>query len=59
LDIVWFTLFGIGAYLLADRLLDLAERAAGRRFDYRSVYFFVILLSLALSGVWLIGLYTG
>ena len=42
-----FTVLAVVLYLVADRALDAAERRAGRRFEYRSLYFFVILLLLA------------
>jgi multisubunit Na+/H+ antiporter MnhB subunit len=42
-----FTALAVVLYLLADRMLDALERRAGRRFEYRSVYFFVMLLVLA------------
>mgnify|MGYP001138006579 CR=1 FL=1 len=43
-----FTALAVVLYLVADRLLDALERRAGRRFEYRSVVIFVILLLLAL-----------
>lgn len=45
---VYFTVTGILLYLLADRLLVLIERRAGRVFEHRTLLFFVLLLSLAL-----------
>ncbi|NJD33042.1 MAG: hypothetical protein FIB04_14280 [Gammaproteobacteria bacterium] len=42
-----FTALAVVLYLVADRVLDALERRAGRRFEYRSVIFFVILLLLA------------
>jgi predicted nucleic acid-binding Zn ribbon protein len=42
-----FTVLAVVLYLVADRVLDAAERRAGRRFEYRSLYFFLILLLLA------------
>jgi hypothetical protein len=42
-----FTALAVVLYLVADRLLDALERRAGRRFEYRSVVFFAILLLLA------------
>jgi len=47
MQIVLFTLLAVVLYLAADRILDLLERRAGRRFDNRSVIFFAILLVLA------------
>jgi MFS family permease len=45
---VYFTLAAIGLYFLADRLLDLLEHRAGRRFENRSLIFFGLLLGLSL-----------
>jgi hypothetical protein len=45
---VYFTLAAIVLYVLSDRLLDLLERRAGRRFENRSLLFFGLLLSLSL-----------
>jgi DMSO/TMAO reductase YedYZ heme-binding membrane subunit len=42
-----FTALAVVLYLVADRALDALERRAGRRFEYRSVVFFAILLVLA------------
>ena len=44
---IYFTVAGIVLYLAADWLLQRIEASAGRRFEYRSLIFFVILLSLA------------
>lgn len=44
---IYFTIAGIVLYLVSDWLLQRAEATAGRRFEYRSLIFFVILLSLA------------
>jgi len=54
LEVVYFTLAAILFYLAADRILNRIERAAGRRFEYRSFYFFGILLALAVIGFWVI-----
>jgi len=43
-----FTALAVVLYLVADRILDVLERRAGRRFEYRSMIFFAILLLLAL-----------
>ncbi len=45
---VYFTLAAIVLYLVCDRLLDSLERRAGRRFEYRSLIFFGLLLGLSL-----------
>lgn len=58
-SIVYFTLVAIVLYVISDRILDRIEVAAGRRFEYRSLIFFVILLTLALASFTLIRTYTG
>jgi hypothetical protein len=45
---VYFTVIGIVLYLVADRLVVLIERRAGRVLEHRTLLFFVLLLSLAL-----------
>lgn len=47
MEIILFTALAVVLYLVADRVLDALERRAGRRFEYRSVYFMLILLVLA------------
>jgi hypothetical protein len=46
---VLFTLVAIGLYFVADRLLQALEVRAGRRFEYRSLVFFGLLLALAVT----------
>lgn len=46
---VAFTLAGAALYLLSDWLLDRIEQRRGRRFKYRSLVFFGLILLLALS----------
>ncbi len=58
-SIVYFTLVAIVLYVVSDRILDRIEVAVGRRFEYRSLIFFVILLTLALATFTLIRTYTG
>lgn len=58
-QILWFTLLGATLYLVADRLLDAAERRAGRRFEYRSLIFFALLFGMATVSFALIRRYTG
>lgn len=48
LEALLFTALAVVLYLVSDRLLDALERRAGRRFEYRSMIFFGILLLLAL-----------
>ncbi|GMW06350.1 MAG: hypothetical protein QY320_05575 [Gammaproteobacteria bacterium] len=59
MQILWFTLTAAVLYLVADRLLDAAERLAGRRFEYRSLIFFVLLFGMATVTFALIRRYTG
>jgi hypothetical protein len=47
-EIIYFTLMGIGLYLMSDWLLDRIETARGNRFEYRSMIFFSIIMVLAL-----------
>ncbi len=48
MEIIYFTLMGIGLYLMSDWLLDRIETARGNRFEYRSMIFFAIIMVLAL-----------
>jgi len=47
-EIVYFTLVAIGLYFMSDWLLDRIETARGKRFENRSVIFFVIIMVSAL-----------
>jgi hypothetical protein len=49
LDLVLFTVVAVAIYVVADRILDAVEVRAGRRFTHRTLYFFGILLVLALA----------
>ena len=59
MSIVYFTIVAIILYVTADWLLERVEVAAGRRLKNRSLIFFVILATLALSSFSLIQFYTG
>lgn len=59
MSIVYFTIVAIILYVAADWLLERVEVAAGRRLEHRSLIFFVILLTLALSSFTAIQYYTG
>lgn len=48
MDIVYFTLTAAALYFVSDRLLEALERRAGRRFEQRSLIFFVIILTLSM-----------
>ena len=49
-----FIVIAVVLYIVADRVLDAVEVRAGRRFQYRTLYFFGILLVLALAAFALI-----
>lgn len=59
MEIVYFTLVAALLYLISSWIVDRLEIAAGRRFQYRSLLFFPILLTLALASFYLIRIYTG
>ena len=49
MEIIYFTAAGIILYVAADWILKRIETAAGKRFEYRSLIFFVILLVMAVT----------
>jgi len=57
MQVIYFTIACVVLYLLASRIVDWAEHRAGRRFEYRSVYFFTLLLVMALASFELIRRY--
>ena len=59
MSIFYFTLVAAILYLFSDWLLQHAEIAMGRRFQHRSLLFFLILLALAVTSFTLIGRLTG
>ncbi len=59
MSIVYFTLVAIILYFAADWILERVEIAAGKRLEHRSLIFFVILLTLALTSFSLIQSSTG
>ena len=54
MEIVYYTLAAVVLYLVADRVIDTAERMAGRRFEHRSIYFFALLSALAVGSFYVI-----
>ncbi|HUT51352.1 MAG TPA: hypothetical protein VM325_18630 [Alphaproteobacteria bacterium] len=54
MEAVYYTGAAIILYLVADRAIDAAERLAGRRFEYRTIYFFVLLSGLAVGAFYII-----
>jgi len=59
MEILYFTLAAIFLYFGADWILNRIESAAGRRLEYRSIFFFAILLVMALTSFALIRGFTG
>ena len=59
MSVVYFTIVAIILYFAADWLLERVEVAAGRRLEHRSLIFFVILLTLAVSSFSLIQHFIG
>ncbi len=59
MSIVYFTLAAAILYLLSDWILERVEVTAGRRLQYRSLVFFSILLTLAVTSFALISYLTG
>ena len=49
MESAYYLLSGVILYFISDWLLQQMELAAGRRFEYRSLIFFAILLTLALT----------
>jgi hypothetical protein len=59
MEILYFTLAAVFLYVGADWILKRIEVAAGRRFEYRSIIFFAILLVMALTSFALIRHFAG
>ena len=59
MQMLYFTLAAVFLYLAADWILNRFEQAAGKRFEYRSLIFFAILLLMALTAFALIRHLTG
>lgn len=59
MDAIFFVIVAVILYVAADRILERLEIAAGRRFEYRTLYFFGILLGLGLVVFPLIRRFTG
>lgn len=58
MEALYFLIAGVVLYVVSDWLLDRIERSVGRRFEYRSLIFFAILLSLAVTAFWLVRRFT-
>jgi hypothetical protein len=59
MEIVYFTLAAVSLYFGADWILNRIEVAAGRRFEYRNIIFFAVLLVIALASFALIRHFAG
>jgi hypothetical protein len=59
MSVIYFTLVAALLYLFSDWLLQRVEVAVGRRLEHRSLVFFGILLTLALTSFSLIENFTG
>ncbi len=58
MEIFYFTLTAILLYLAADWILKRMELAAGKRFEKRSLIFFALLITMAVTSFYLIRLLT-
>lgn len=54
MEAIYYTAAAIILYLVADRIIDTAERMAGHRFEYRTIYFFALLSALAVGSFYAI-----
>jgi len=59
MEIIYFTLTAILLYLAADWILRRMETAAGKRFEKRSLIFFALLMTMAVTSFTLIRSLTG
>lgn len=48
MEILYYTVTAVVLYFVADWLLDRVEISFGRRLEYRSLIFFIIIVALAL-----------
>ena len=55
----YFTVAGLAVYFLSDQVLERIEQVRGKRFENRSVVFFIIMLILAGISFELIGYFMG
>ena len=58
MEAIYFTLVAIVLYLLSDWVLVRIEVAVGKSLEHRSLIFFAILMTLAITSFWLIRVYT-
>lgn len=58
MEIIYYTIAGIVLYFVSDTILERIEIKRGKRFENRSVIFFVIILVLAVGSFKLIEVLT-
>ena len=54
MELLYFTFAAIALYFVSDWIVDRIERAAGRRFEHRTLLFFAIIFTLGTVAFWLI-----
>ena len=54
MELLYFTFAAIALYFVSDWIVDRIERAAGRRFEHRTLLFFAIIFALGWVAFWLI-----
>jgi hypothetical protein len=59
MEIIYFTLTAVILYVAADWILKRMETAAGKRFEKRSLIFFAILMTMAVTSFALVRTLTG
>ena len=59
MEILYFTVAAMFLYVVADWILKRMETAAGKRFEYRSLIFFAILLTMAVTSFAIVRNLTG
>ncbi len=59
MELLYFTVAAIALYFVSDWIVDRIERAAGRRFEHRTLLFFAIIFALGTVVFWLIRALTG
>lgn len=59
MEAIYYTLAAVALYFASDWILQRVEEFYGRRFEHRSVVFFAIILTLALTTFSIIRLLAG
>lgn len=58
MEIVYYTVIGIGLYFVSDWILDRIETVRRKRLKNREIIFFVIILTLAIVTFQMIGYFS-